>query len=229
VHDLLINPVFESLLFKDRHLGHGTEQVKYFEPEVSPFAGFRHGYAEGFKELHELLPSQSNILYANPDKISIPECWQLMHEIPGLQFVLHTVPEKLTRSLLPVPLNHSHIAEMVALATLTKPGPFSTKTIEFGNYFGFFENDKLVAMTGQRLHVHQYTEISAVCTHPDHLGKGYAHSLMQHQVELILSNNEIPFLHVRADNKRAIGIYERSGFTVSRNMNFYFLKKSSQA
>ncbi|MEI9912020.1 MAG: hypothetical protein WDO71_21665 [Bacteroidota bacterium] len=59
---------------------------------------------------------------------------------------------------------------MVQLAKLTKPGPFGTKTIDFGSYFGIFDKEKLVAMTGQRLHVENCTEISAVCTHPRSFG-----------------------------------------------------------
>jgi predicted GNAT family acetyltransferase len=114
---------------------------------------------------------------------------------------------------------------MIQLATLTKPGPFNTRTIEFGHYHGIFENNRLAAMTGQRLHVDDHTEISAVCTHPDFLGKGYAATLMRHQVKFILAQNQIPFLHVRADNSRAIALYERLGFKENRVMNFYFMKR----
>ena len=114
---------------------------------------------------------------------------------------------------------------MVELANLTKPGPFGPRAIEFGHYYGVFENDRLVAMTGQRLHVQNFTEVSAVCTRPDALGKGYATALVRHQVNLILSQGQIPFLHVRADNGRAIAVYERLGFNVQGTMNFYFLKK----
>ena len=89
---------------------------------------------------------------------------------------------------------------MVDLATLTRPGPFGPRTIDFGHYYGIFEGKKLVAMTGQRLHVHQFTEVSAVCTHPDHLGKGYAAALVQLAVRLILQQNQTPFLHVRSVN-----------------------------
>jgi predicted GNAT family acetyltransferase len=80
-------------------------------------------------------------------------------------------------------------------------------------------------MTGQRLHVDNYTEISAVCTHPNYLGKGYAAALMLHQLNLIRKQGQQAFLHVRKDNSRAIALYERLGFKVNRGMNFYFMKR----
>jgi predicted GNAT family acetyltransferase len=82
-------------------------------------------------------------------------------------------------------------------------------------------------MTGQRMHAGNYTEISAVCTHPDYLGKGYAAALMKHQLNLILRQGQVPFLHVREDNTRAIALYERLNFKVNRAMNFYFMKRKS--
>jgi predicted GNAT family acetyltransferase len=112
---------------------------------------------------------------------------------------------------------------MIELVRLTRPGPFGKKTIDFGYYHGIFDDNRLVAMTGQRLHVEKHTELSAVCTHPDYLGKGYATALMQHQMQIILRNGQKPFLHVRDDNDRAIAVYERLGFVVSRPMYFYFL------
>ena len=223
VQEILNNPVYESLVNGDRHLGAGDGRIRYFDEAVSPFAGFETGYEKGFDDLYEQLPSGRKILFATRNTLFEPKGWKLMHEIKGLQFVLDkpVFKDPIVHTL--VPLKEVHIPQMVALATLTKPGPFSTRTIEFGYYYGIFENDKLVAMTGQRLHVQNYTEVSAVCTHPDHLGKGYAYALMQHQVNLILNNNQVPFLHVRADNARAIEIYERIGFKENGGMNFYFL------
>jgi predicted GNAT family acetyltransferase len=116
---------------------------------------------------------------------------------------------------------------MVQLAALTKPGPFALRTIDFGSYYGIFEAGRLAAMTGQRLHVYDHAEISAVCTHPDFLGKSYATTLLQHQLGLVLNDNKIPFLHVRADNARAISIYERLGFALNGPMHFYFLERKN--
>jgi ribosomal protein S18 acetylase RimI-like enzyme len=224
VNHLLHNPVYNALLNGDKHLSFGTEQVKYFDEQVSPFAGFHQDYKNGFADLYEQLPTGRKILYAIPAFISQPKGWQIQHEIKGLQFVYEGNEIK---SEFPnvKPLTEMHVEEMMQLVKLTKPGPFGLRTIDFGSYYGIFENDKLVAMTGQRLHIENYTEISAVCSHPNHSGKGYATILLQHQLQIILQKAEQPFLHVREDNERAIDLYQRLGFTVSRPMNFYFMKK----
>lgn len=222
---LLHNPVYNALLSGDQQLSIGTNTVKFFDEQVSPFAGFEESYAGGFDELHALLPPGRKILYAIPAVIAPPQGWQLQHAINGLQFI-YEGKQEITAVFTDVrPLNEVHVEQMVQLAALTKPGPFGKRTIDFGYYHGIFDKDKLVAMTGQRLHVHNYTEISAVCTHPDYTGRGYANILMQHQLQLILQQGQQPFLHVREDNQRAIALYQRLGFTISRPMNFYFMKR----
>lgn len=222
--DLLHNPVYHALRTGDAGLSQGRGRVKFFDPQVSPFVGFEDGYEQGFEELHDLFAPGRRILYANPEPISTPAGWKLFMHVPGLQFVLDKYePQDLSAE--PVALGPENIEEMIRLTALTKPGPFAQRTIGFGHYFGIFQNGKLVAMTGQRLHLPEHTEISAVCTHPDHLGKGFAGNLLHHQVQLILKTGKTPFLHVRADNNRAIELYERTGFKISRDMHFYFLQR----
>jgi len=225
VKELLHNPVYHALLTGDQHLSFGTEQVKYFDEQVSPYAGFEQDYENGFSDLHELLPPDRRILYAIPSFITEPAGWQIQHEVKGLQFVYEGSNEIKTEFSNVVSLSEEHVEEMMQLVKLTKPGPFGPRTIDFGSYFGIFEDEQLVAMTGQRLHVGNCTEISAVCTHPDHLGKGYASILLQHQLQLILQLGQQAFLHVRDDNERAIALYQRLGFSISRSMNFYFMKR----
>lgn len=225
MNDVLLNPVYHALLTGDQHLSFGTEHVKHFDLQVSPFVGFDRDYDKGFSDLHELFPAGREILFATPVAIAVPDGWKLTQEIKGLQFVFekgHMINNDFNHV---IPLSNQHIGQMMHLAAVTKPGPFGLRTIDFGSYFGIFEGEILVAMAGQRLHVHDYTEISAVCTLPGFTGKGYAHTLLQHQLQLILQQGQRPFLHVRDDNSRAIDLYERTGFTISRPMIFYFFQR----
>jgi len=225
----LDNPVYHALISGDAHLAQGTGLVRYFDEAVSPFAGIADGHEEGFQDLFTQLPPSRKILYATTTPVDEPAGWKQRAYIKGVQFVfdgkLSHDTSMFNGSI--EPLTAENATVMVQLAALTKPGPFDMRTIEFGSYYGIFENSRPAAMTGQRLHVYDYAEVSAVCTHPDFLGKGYATMLLRHQLGLILANNKLPFLHVRADNARAIAIYERLGFRLRGPMHFYFLARNS--
>ncbi len=115
-----------------------------------------------------------------------------------------------------VPLGDVDAAEMLALATLTRPGPFLARTHELGGFVGIRAGGRLVAMTGTRLRVDGHVEVSAVCTHPDHRGAGHAARLIATVAAAIMAAGDQPFLHTFAHNVGAIGLYERLGFRIRR-------------
>lgn len=222
---VLDNPAWNALISGNKRLSNGNEQVKYFDREVSPFVAFNENSVENFRTLHELLPHSNPVLFVTPVEMDIPEPWQVLNCIKGLQMVCDAGAEHDEAQMELVPLTDEHVPQMVALAKLTNPGPFESRTIEFGHYQGVFDDNKLAAMAGQRLHVFDYAEISAVCTHPDHTGKGYARRLLLSQISRIKAVSNIPFLHVRYDNERAIKVYESLGFLTRRTVYFYVMKK----
>lgn len=107
---------------------------------------------------------------------------------------------------------------MQALAHLTVPGPFAAKTHRLGRFIGIKQDGKLIAMAGERMHMPGFREVSGVCTHPDHRGRGYAGALMSVVAKRILDEGDTPFLHAYATNEAAIGIYERLGFRIRAPM-----------
>jgi len=122
-------------------------------------------------------------------------------------------------------LDISHVDEMLALIELTKPGPFLRRTPELGTYLGIREAGQLVAMAGERIRPSGHTEISAVCTHPEYRGRGYASSLVSALMQKITKRDEIPFLHVRTENVGAIRVYEKLGFKTGRIINIAIVKR----
>jgi ribosomal protein S18 acetylase RimI-like enzyme len=109
-------------------------------------------------------------------------------------------------------LRPEHYEQAVALARLTNPGPFGIRTPELGEYFGFFEGDRLIAMAGERFRAGDLQEVSGICTHPDHQGRGLARKLTLKLVHRQMARGKTPFLHVMSHNTTARGLYEKMGF-----------------
>jgi predicted GNAT family acetyltransferase len=222
----LDNPAFNALSTGNKYLSNPNETAKHFSKETSPFIGLAETTKEKLVELYNAIPYSSVFVYISSVEVDFPEPWIVLQKMECLQMVCEnpTREAKTTEPL--IPLTDEHIPAMLALTKLTAPGPFSERTIDFGHYKGIFDGDKLVAMAGQRLNPTPYAEISAVCTHPDYLGRGYAAQLLLHHVQRIKAASGIPFLHVLATNSRAISVYHSLGFETRKQMNFYIIKKS---
>ena len=222
---VLNNPAWNALITGNKNLSTGNEQVKFFDAQTSPFAGMEEYTTEGFQQLYNLHNEPNpRIVILNKEAV-IPQPWVTLRYIKCLQMVYEgTSPIDYNKTLM-VPLTLEHVPQMQELTALTNPGPFAINTILFGHYSGIFDNGKLVAMAGQRLNPLPYAEISAVCTHPNYTGKGYARQLLLHQANRIIAVAGVPYLHVRDDNERAIKVYESLGFKTRTELHFYVIRK----
>ncbi len=115
---------------------------------------------------------------------------------PGVQMTAARLSPGPSPHFAMIPLGDADAAEMLALATLTAPGPFFDHTHRLGDFFGVRVDGQLVAMAGERLKPQGCTEVSGVCTHPDHRGHGYGSALMRLVATRILARGETPFLAV---------------------------------
>ena len=222
---VLDNPAFNALNTGNKKLANGNGHIKYFNKAVSPFMGFDENTNANFQELYKLTNHDSLVVFISPDEVSIPGPWRVTYYVMCFQMVYHNpMVTQMDDSALVI-LTEEHIPKMLALTKLTNPGPFAERTIDFGHYLGIFQGDNLVAMAGQRMNPLPYAEISAVCTHPDYLGRGYAKLLMQYQINRIIAEGNIPFLHVKCDNDRAIKVYQSLGFEMRAKLHFYMLEK----
>lgn len=225
MNHILDNPAWNALISANSDLALGNEEVRYFPQEVSPFAGLKDVTDEGLRKLFNMLPEGRVAAIVTAEELPVPASWKILFQASLFQMTCENYQPGSSGMPHFVPLGKEHVGEMLALTKLTNPGPFAERTIEFGHYSGIFQEDKLIAMAGQRLHAFNYSEISAVCTHPEHSGKGYGTALVRQQAERILESGDIPFLHVRKDNLNAIKIYEQLGFGVRSEMNFCVIKR----
>lgn len=223
---LLDNAIWNALNSGNERLAKGTVHVKYYPTDVAPFTGLDQTTPENLQTLYEITPNDDTVFsISTVHKIDIPKPWTAVHCVPVYQMVCeHPVPYKSSSEPL-ITLTDEHIPQMLALTKLTNPGPFRERTIDLGHYQGIFDGDRLVAMAGQRMHPIPYAEISALCTHPDYVGRGYAAQLISSQIDRIRNAGEIPFLHVAQNNDRAIKLYEAMGFVKRAEPFVYFMKK----
>ena len=126
-----------------------------------------------------------------------------------------------------VSLSHVNAAEMVALTDLAFPGFFRKRTCEMGSYYGVRSDGELIAMGGERLMLEGYSEISGVCTHPAHRGKGLAASLIWRLVRDHRRDGLVSWLHVAAANRRAQELYLRLGFEVVRTVTLHRIGRNA--
>jgi Predicted acetyltransferase len=80
-----------------------------------------------------------------------------------------------------------------------------------GTFLGIRIDGRLVAMVGERMKPANCTEITAVCVHPDHRGRGYAQVLLAAISRQIVARGEIPFQHVFSHNESAIARLPAAG------------------
>ncbi|MCR8561114.1 GNAT family N-acetyltransferase [Mucilaginibacter sp. BJC16-A38] len=226
---LLDNPAWNALCSGNNSLSNGNQFAKYFSPDVSPFTGLPAATVENFQHLHEITPVDGPFGLMTPVKVDFPQPWKMLREMDIVQMVCENPIERpMANQAEIIPLTEQNVPEMLALTKLTNPGPFLRRTIEMGHYRGIFKEGKLVAMAGQRLNPVPYAEISAVCTHPDHLGKGYAAQLLLDQIRRIKAARQIPFLNALTTNIRAIKLYESIGFTVRKEIFISIFQKAER-
>ncbi|MDQ2701324.1 MAG: GNAT family N-acetyltransferase [Pseudomonadota bacterium] len=80
-------------------------------------------------------------------------------------------------------------------------------------------------MIGERLGSRSQREMSAICTHPDFNGLGYARRLTALLNNDTLAQGRLPFLHVSRENTRALRMYQQLGYRVRRDIPFWSLTR----
>jgi predicted GNAT family acetyltransferase len=205
-----------------RHAGFALVRggARRYHPAYGVFAAVADASDASLADLGALVAEHGDVALLQPDPPSGIPGVVVAAQDAGVQMVAAALTEAPSPGFEMAKLGEEDAAEMLALASLTAPGPFFAKTHRLGDFFGVRQNGRLVAMAGERMKPDGFTEVSGVCTHPDHRGRGYAEALMRRVARRILARGETPFLHAYASNSGAIALYERLGFRLRRELLF---------
>jgi len=220
---VLDRPAVSTLTGRQGHLAVRRGGAIRMHPDFGLFAGTLDDSAQSAADLGALVREMGTVGLVELTTPSAPPGTQIVSSALCLQMVAETVAPAWDVAFDMLPLGDADAAEMLALATLTKPGPFFSRTHQLGDFIGVRVGGQLVAMAGQRMRPDGYTEASGVCVHPDHRGKGYAARLLREVTATILATGEKAFLHSYADNATAIGLYESLGYRGRAEVMFTIL------
>ncbi len=220
----LDNPIWHALTGPQSPFSLGSDLAVRYEPEVGLFAGMPDvAGTESWSALAKLLAPGDVVGLFRADGAPVPEPFQEVARIPGHQMIATEAIGRTDDAF--EMLGAPDADDMLALVERTRPGPFFTRTHELGTYLGLRDDDGvLVAMAGVRMHLRDYTEISAVCTDGSVRKQGLATRLVRAVAAGIEARGETPMLHVAADNTNAIRLYETLGFRIRTTSDFVIIQ-----
>jgi len=208
----LDNPVWSCLTTRHAHLAVGSRHALRYPLEFSPLSGLPAAAPDNLGALQALVAIGDAVAVAGAHVPEWPANWETLHRITLWQMLRRDTSPLPEGPAEIVPLATADVADMLALVELTHPGPFRERTIELGAFVGVRERGRLLAMAGERMWIGDHREVSAVCTHPEAQGRGFARLLMARVINRMLRRGQTPFLHVESANARAIRTYEGLGF-----------------
>ncbi|MGH8241753.1 MAG: GNAT family N-acetyltransferase [Steroidobacteraceae bacterium] len=217
----LDNPVWHSLTTQHAGLALTADGAARYPAAIVPFAAVGEATARASDQLASLVDDAESVFVVGVAPPP-PPGWQLEPKKPVLQMICSQRAPVIAGP--PVTAMAAEQApDMIALTDLVFPGFFRPRTLEMGAYYGIYDGPRLAAMAGERMRLDGYQELSAICTHPDYTGRGYAQRLISILCNAAFERGFTPFLHVYADNERAIGVYRKMGFADRVTLPFWAL------
>lgn len=217
----LDNPFWSSLRTRHRGIALRAGDAARYPADFAPFLSVADAGTNAARAF-EILVAPGESLYLLGVAPETPDGWRLQTFRPLAQMICER-PLEMADGPDIVELSQAHRTDVLALTALVYPHYFRPRTMEMGRYFGIYQEGRLAAVAGERLGTDHYQEISAICTHPDFNGRGYARRLTAMLSNDNLSRGRIPFLHVSHENGRAKAMYERIGYRHRQDIGFWSL------
>jgi len=214
--NVLDNPVWHALAGPHRLHAIGRGAARHYVRDIASFSAILEPTEQAYADLAADLPPDTEARLFRPTEEPLPPGWDDVGRFPMLQMVATRVPDEDDFAV--SALSPADASAMLDLVALARPGPFGPRTPLLGHYLGVWDGHRLVGMAGERLRVPGHVELSAICVHPEARGQGHAARLVRRLMRLAFENDEVPFLHVRPDNKSAIDLYHHLGFVVRRGL-----------
>ena len=223
---ILDRPVWSALSTRHASLAEGGSLARRYPPSISPFAAAIDDSEASLRALAELAPADESLLLVQADGIVLPRGFIAVSTAAAVQMVAERPVERVADERVEL-LSEADAADMLALATLTKPGPFSLKAQSLGEFWGVKVDGALVAMAGERMKQDGFTELSGVCSHPDFRGRGLGRLLSLFVAGRIIDRGELPYLHAYATNSAAIALYESMRFALRSMMDVAVVRRQA--
>ena len=222
---ILDRPVWSALDTRHRIFAYGDKLARRYPASIVPFAATATDDAESLQAFGRLVSPGESVIMAQADAIALPQGLSAISTADAVQMVaekpLPAVSDERVQQL-----TLDDAAEMLALASLTRPGPFTLKALSLGDFWGVKINGRLAAMAGERMKQPGYSELSGVCSHPDFRGGGLGRLLSVFVSNRIMARGEVPYLHAYANNANAIRLYESIGFKLRSEMNVAVVQRA---
>ena len=222
----LDNPFWSSLTTGHAHFAQGGTLARRYPADISPIAGLAAPERANVTALETVVGVGDDMATVARLLPKLPPHWEILYESRITQMIRSDRKSLPEGDLDATTLDAADVPEMLRLVELTKPGPFRPRTIELGTYIGVRKSGRLVAMAGERLWIDDLREVSAVCTHPDVQGRGYARALIGRVVNRMLREDQTPLIHVESTNKRAIELYLTLGFVRRAELGLLHAKRT---
>jgi len=221
----LDHPIWTALTTRQAPLAEGGARARRYPPDIAPFGDMVDTSPESFAALGALMSPSDHVVLFTPEPVTAPVAFKTLLARTGEQMV--GMPAESPASTADIAtLGADDVPAMLELTKLTNPGPFAPRAHELGTFLGIRVDGRLVAMAGERMKPGDYTEMTAICVHPDHRGRGYAQILLGAIAGRISARGEIPFLHVFSDNAGAIALYRRQGMEIRRRLHVTVLGRN---